>query len=327
MPFAFFVGGVLITVYVVRIGGDYIHARLLLPPLFAVCVPTAVIPLPRRVVSIGAVIVMVVWCVVSAFALRPAQEYRVTLDDRRNLVDVEDVIEKPVSQVTSLYRRGRIFWEGKRLPYAANPAVPRPTAAMQFIGTTGFILGPRYDMFDTLGLTDALTARFATGSRVSIPGHEKPIPAAWAAGAAHRARRATRGGQLRRGGVRLPDRTADPADDRDDLRPPGRRSSPRPAVRRPQGVPRSLHEAADAGTVPRQPLGKHLGLDAQHPGGSTLGGAQVLRSTLTAVGRRPKGLPDIRPVACWPWDRRLHRLSRMPHRSRMPPPMSRRRPT
>lgn len=45
---AFIVGGVLNALYVVAVGGDYEHARLLLPPLFALCAPVAVVPATRR---------------------------------------------------------------------------------------------------------------------------------------------------------------------------------------------------------------------------------------------------------------------------------------
>ncbi|MEP6623246.1 MAG: hypothetical protein ABJC79_02290 [Acidimicrobiia bacterium] len=175
----FAVGGALVGLYVVRVGGDYIHARLLLPALFAICLPVAV--LPQRWLSFAAVAIVVPWALVAAFQLRPDVPYRVTIDNRRNLINVEDVIEQPTSRVLALYQRGQIFWEQKRLPYKPAPELPRKTIARGYIGTTGYVVGPDIDVFDTLGLADALTARFRTSSSSAIPGHEKPIPAAWAA--------------------------------------------------------------------------------------------------------------------------------------------------
>ena len=45
---AFVVAGVVDVLYVVAVGGDYLHARLLLPSVFALCAPVAVIPWMRR---------------------------------------------------------------------------------------------------------------------------------------------------------------------------------------------------------------------------------------------------------------------------------------
>ncbi|MBK5287164.1 MAG: hypothetical protein JJE46_01730 [Acidimicrobiia bacterium] len=178
---AFPVGGALVALYVVRVGGDYIHARLLLPPLFAVLVPVALLPFRARTFGAIAVAVVVPWAIVSALWLRPQQRYQVTLDKRENLITVEDVIEEPAVRVADNYYDGRIFWEQKRLRYAPNPKLVRKTGGLAFIGTTGFIVGPHVDILDTLGLSDALDARFQTTGGTSIAGHEKPMPAAWAA--------------------------------------------------------------------------------------------------------------------------------------------------
>ena len=41
---AFVLGAMLAALYIVRVGGDYLHARLLLPSIFALCAPIAVVP-------------------------------------------------------------------------------------------------------------------------------------------------------------------------------------------------------------------------------------------------------------------------------------------
>ena len=65
--FAFPAAGVLNAAYIVLMGGDYVHARLLVAPLFALVAPVAVVPLGRRyVISL----LVVPWALICAFGLR-----------------------------------------------------------------------------------------------------------------------------------------------------------------------------------------------------------------------------------------------------------------
>ena len=65
----FRVCGLLNALYVIVVGGDYYHARLFLPALFAVCAPVAAVPVARRHV---AGLVVVAWTLVAVVSLRPA---------------------------------------------------------------------------------------------------------------------------------------------------------------------------------------------------------------------------------------------------------------
>ena len=56
--------------YVVAVGGDYLHARLFLPAYFALCAPVAVVALARRYAIALAV---VPWALAAGLALRPPQ--------------------------------------------------------------------------------------------------------------------------------------------------------------------------------------------------------------------------------------------------------------
>lgn len=60
--------------YVTRVGGDYMHARMLLIPIFARCCPLAVIAVPRaeqaRLVVVGAVVAVAGWAAFVAVAQR-----------------------------------------------------------------------------------------------------------------------------------------------------------------------------------------------------------------------------------------------------------------
>ena len=57
------VGGILNAGYIVLMGGDYVHGRLLVAPLFALVAPVAVVPLGRRYVVSLLVIPWALLCV------------------------------------------------------------------------------------------------------------------------------------------------------------------------------------------------------------------------------------------------------------------------
>ncbi len=58
------------VLYVVHVGGDYMHARLLLPGFFALCLPVFVTPRQVRGIMVVPVAVIAVWAVVCAGWLR-----------------------------------------------------------------------------------------------------------------------------------------------------------------------------------------------------------------------------------------------------------------
>jgi len=69
-------GAGLQTLYVVRLGGDYMHGRMLLPGLFAAIMPVAIVALPRRrAAAIGLTAAVVVWAGVCALALRTPSQF------------------------------------------------------------------------------------------------------------------------------------------------------------------------------------------------------------------------------------------------------------
>lgn len=69
-------GALVYGLAVIRGGGDYMHARLLLPALYGLLIPAAVVPLSRRrnyasLAALGGSAVVVVWAAVCAISLRP----------------------------------------------------------------------------------------------------------------------------------------------------------------------------------------------------------------------------------------------------------------
>ncbi len=86
--------GLLHALYVVRVGGDYMHARLLLPSVFAAVMPLAVIVPGRRATGAVLAAIVVPWALVCAVGLRapaeqPKDEQQLQVDDqRRHIVEL-----------------------------------------------------------------------------------------------------------------------------------------------------------------------------------------------------------------------------------------------
>lgn len=200
------------AVYVVRVGGDYMHGRLLLPALFALVAPVAAVPV-TRVASIwhgrpskretsarpmfpvaagAAAAVVVVWAVVAGTTLRRGSEPVVdglfvseAYDGHvamhgRYAVTAEDQgwgPERARSILTSDV--------GVHVPDPLPGAVPRDGDGRRLyasygIGVVGYALGEEVYMLDMLGLADPLVGRYELPS-AGATGHEKPIPTAWLA--------------------------------------------------------------------------------------------------------------------------------------------------
>ncbi|GIU89440.1 MAG: hypothetical protein KatS3mg010_0539 [Acidimicrobiia bacterium] len=73
------VAGILDAMYVVAVGGDYLHARLFLPALFAISAPVAAVPAVRRN---AATIALVPWVFARAAAARVRRAVAVELPGR-----------------------------------------------------------------------------------------------------------------------------------------------------------------------------------------------------------------------------------------------------
>jgi arabinofuranosyltransferase len=207
---ALLVGAALAHVlYVVRVGGDYMHARMLLVPLFALCCPFAVVPLPRssarRGAAIGTLTVMGGWALLVLLALRAPDpggffdeasiaeqrvfytqlagaEHPVTLDDwrrsptylvgegaRMSAAAGEDVLVTSVSF-------GDLDW-----PNRVQTAPGSGTSVFaDGIGVLGARAGTDVHIIDLHGLAHPLAARMPILEPRVLPGHERALPLPWA---------------------------------------------------------------------------------------------------------------------------------------------------
>jgi arabinofuranosyltransferase len=207
-------GGLLHALYVVRVGGDFMHARMLLPTTFMVLLPVSVVAVRARGWWLAAIVL--VWAVVCAGWMRPpystalptgvsaaaapdpydpgtgiADErlfwvrssgtaHPVTLDDYlpRNMFAREGA---RVARLAADGHRGLLLHPGD----SARSLVPlRAGVDAQIVvtepalGLLAYAAGDRVDVVDDHGLASPLAAHQRLHAR-GRPGHEKILSDAW----------------------------------------------------------------------------------------------------------------------------------------------------
>jgi arabinofuranosyltransferase len=185
---AFLVAGLVNAVYVVGVGGDYEHARLLLPSVFAICAPIAVIPATRRYL---AGVALAPWVIAAALVLRAphhlsAQNFSVP---RAGYVTVDKFGWDPEAPGTQELNGPVLHVQQRGLRVTAldaplAPDIHPPAAALLTLGAPSYAAGDKLWVLDLLGLADPLTARLRTPlytTLLPLPGHEKLLPRSWIA--------------------------------------------------------------------------------------------------------------------------------------------------
>lgn len=197
------VGGLLHGLYVVRVGGDFMHGRFLLPATFSVLLPVAAVATAatrRGLLGVAApVLVVSVWALVVGTSVRldyPGTISAAGIADERgvyarttgsaNPVTVEDwatqgwhvqasgFAERAATDDDEFYVNALT---GREEPgVAEHPAVVR----MLNVGIFGTVAGPGVLVADGLSLADPV------GSRLVLPppedaraGHSQEVPEAW----------------------------------------------------------------------------------------------------------------------------------------------------
>ncbi|HEV3449892.1 MAG TPA: hypothetical protein VG869_01685 [Acidimicrobiia bacterium] len=199
------VGAALSTLYVVRLGGDFMHARFLLVPLFALVLPVAVVPIrsgPRRDPRAAMAVIVAGWAVLCATSFRVPyavngpgpisneREGTVLLTRHRNPVSIADYTRygwaRYGAEARRLAARGRrVFWvvpsrgyrHELRLPLGRRVGAP-VVVAYPFVGQLSYAAGPDVDVLDLLGLGDAEGSHVRV-ARFAQPGHNKFLDPAW----------------------------------------------------------------------------------------------------------------------------------------------------
>lgn len=169
------IAGLLHALYVVRVGGDYMHARLLLPSVFAALMPLAVVVPGRRAAGALLAAIVVPWALVCALELRapaerPKDKHRLQVEDQRrhiaetwgyrHAVTLDSLLEEPERRLALHRRQGLLlaelaerrrtvvleytsdrnrFGERSRRPLPLDWALPRPglPPVVARLGTVG----------------------------------------------------------------------------------------------------------------------------------------------------------------------------------------------
>jgi arabinofuranosyltransferase len=187
------VAGVLHGFFIVKSGGDYLHARLLLPSVFAVLAPLAAVPWSRRILAPLAVIGA--WVVVAILVLRPSLHQAYVPLTEHNVVDGRALMEsltrdgqRPLLADSFIFDDGplarRLQDEGARAlvtpPRNVHPDVTpaRTTLISLASGISGYLAGPDVIVQESNSLADPVGSRMPPNSNNS-PGHRKRESRAW----------------------------------------------------------------------------------------------------------------------------------------------------
>lgn len=206
------VSALVYVLYVVRIGGDFMHARMLLPALFAFLLPVAVVHV-RTPWALAAIAVIAVWAIVSVVWLRVPYSNsgpHLLADERaswvqrtghRNPVPIADFTSVWAHFGTDAKQRAqqgeRVFqvvpsegltqWLGDTSkPYDSALTLPlaagvkaKGVVAFPAIGQIGYAAGRDVYVVDLLGLGDPIASR-TTVKQFLLPGHNKLTDPSWA---------------------------------------------------------------------------------------------------------------------------------------------------
>jgi arabinofuranosyltransferase len=201
------------AMFVVRVGGDFMHARLLLPALFALLLPVAVVVVKgwARWVALG----VAMWGVAAMFALRPVYSQHATLDGPYGAVQAIDPVtgigDERLYYTRSAgethpvtiddYLRHDLWAQWGRdtrrladtsarpqlvlLALSDDPVVvplrrgaTRTVASAKNLGVFGYAAGTDVVVIDNHGLADVVAGHLRLRTR-GRPGHEKALPDVW----------------------------------------------------------------------------------------------------------------------------------------------------
>lgn len=171
---AFVVGGLAVLLFVVRVGGDYMHARLLLPGLIALFAPFAVVPITRRWAWAGLVLP---WAVVCTLLWRAPGDHYSFFTPGRHPVTIDDFRWGHGGFFGRAFTRPGVYYGATWLGPSA-PGQPERVVALYGVGVSGYALGPDVTVVDLLGLGDTFTAHLKLEHR-GLNSHERPLPAPW----------------------------------------------------------------------------------------------------------------------------------------------------
>ena len=193
---AFVAGGLCHALYIIGVGGDWLHARLLLPALYALVFPVALTAFTR---SHAFATALIPWAFACALMLRPEPYHtgpRMTAPFALPLHRYVLIEERGWGRGGRHQRRLRennllSVDIGLGLRFDAitieqpGPYLNPPAISARALGLSSYAMGPEWQVIDVFGLAHPITARFTvTPSLTPLPrktGHKKPLPTVWLA--------------------------------------------------------------------------------------------------------------------------------------------------
>ncbi|MEV8631325.1 hypothetical protein AB0395_06680 [Streptosporangium sp. NPDC051023] len=180
--------GVLMLLYVLRVGGDFMHGRMMLPVLLLLLLPAMV--LPPRVVTALVCAGVTLWAVICAMTLGVPYKQAVGpggIADERGFYVLWTHDPHPVTAESYVRARSDPLSTesatGLHVPGAGPGPVPlrpgqpaRLAVAGNVLGTLGASFPLNVLVVDRLGLANALGSHMALACEQRV-GHEKPLPA------------------------------------------------------------------------------------------------------------------------------------------------------
>ncbi|WP_414936658.1 hypothetical protein [Amycolatopsis sp. cmx-11-51] len=188
-------GAVLLSLYVIRVGGDFMHGRMLMPALFCLLLPLLALPLTR--VTAVLLLVVGIWAIVAAGSLRPpysAAPRAVGITDERAFwsrstghehpVLADDYADYPSMPATLDAIRAvegpavLIQDYSTRRWYAYPTDRPYVTVAADSMGALGLLIPLETRLRDGYGLANPFAAH-STSLPNGRTGHQKWLPPVW----------------------------------------------------------------------------------------------------------------------------------------------------
>jgi arabinofuranosyltransferase len=188
------VAAIVMGLYVVRVGGDFMYARMWLPATFLAVLPAMMLPL--RKVTAASLVALALWTVWSVHRdySRTGKSINLLVEDervgyvqwthKRNPIDesaYEGVL--PILGTTidsAIARRQRLLYTEGGVFMPLDPALPySPVFIAGRLGLGGALVPVWGITADILGLSNPIGARIALNHPEEPPGHQKVLPWPW----------------------------------------------------------------------------------------------------------------------------------------------------
>ena len=196
---AFLLSSLLSTLYIVRVGGDYMQTRLLLPAILSFVLPVSFVSMPNlrsrqstddsvsatslpskaALASAGLFGIVVVWIVVCGLFIRTESDNTAVLFEARNAVTLNDFQATSVGPLAPPTRPGRVTVMYRQTHYPSARG-HTPIVVELGVGKASYALSNNVYVLDALGLANPIAAHEKLRVR-GYPGHEKLLTPPWIA--------------------------------------------------------------------------------------------------------------------------------------------------